>query len=215
VETSPGVYQTVSQQLDGVAFSPKEGETLVGSLLDFSARSVARIKPPTPGELPPADCAPNFSPNASPAWKTRWQISFPIYHSPAEKNPQDPSDSIDVSSEIDVGVAGSGAKYRLQHCLWAQPVDVPLGQQGAGPRSFQLGVLDVADVLVNQAQPRVAGSWDVFYADVNGNRAGGAFLTNSVPTGHSVPMPSGHYRVEVYYNTVEAGQKTDVHIIDI
>jgi hypothetical protein len=99
--------------------------------------------------------------------------------------------------------------------MWKDRIGVPLGDRGAGPKTFALGVVDVDDVLINSTQPRVAGTWAIFKADAPGNRTGDNLLTCVPATNSGVPMPPGHYRVEVYYRTVEAGQKTDVHIIDI
>lgn len=79
-----------------------------------------------------------------------------------------------------------------------------------------LGSIEVDDVLINSNQPRVPGIWDVFKADPStGAAVGGSLLRCQLKTGAGIPMPTGHYRVEVQYNTVEAGWKKDVHIIDV
>jgi hypothetical protein len=125
--------------------------------------------------------------------------------------------SLAPGEELDVGTApwNDNASYYLRHGLWENPVVVPLGDRGAGPKPLALGVVDVEDVLINSTQPRVPGSWRIFKADAQGKATSSHLLKCTPATNSGAPMPPGHYRVEVRYSTVEAGSKTDVHIIDI
>jgi hypothetical protein len=206
VPVHEGDYRVSFGFYDGVPVSLRAGETKVVSLTDFAQRRVARLKVPAP-ELPPVQC-----PNTGYDW---------ILSSRPSPN-SSPSDlaslSLAAGAELDIGTApwNDNMSYLLRHPAWKDPTVVPLGDRGAGPKTLTtLGVVDVEDVLINSTQPRVPGTWAIFEADAQGNAIGSNLLMCRPATNSGAPMPRGHYRVEVYYNTVETGGKTDVHIIDI
>jgi hypothetical protein len=200
-----GAYNIDWGFLDGTSIALAAGDNKVVDLKEITDRRITRVKT-TKGDYPTACNGKNaFSLGWRPPYVGGWPNSYSSWD----------------GNEIDLGISAQNAGYKYVHAvyndIWPQWIDMPSGEPGAGPLVWTIGVIDIDDVLINQGQPRVKGTWQVFGADPKtGQRDGNAPLLTCVPpTGTGAPLPPGHYRVEVYYNTVEAGQKTDVHIIDI
>jgi hypothetical protein len=185
--------------LDGVSVNLAPGEAKLVAADDGSTRRITRLSR-TKGDYPTACNGAdtleigNYPYRSNGTW-LRWD-----------------------GQEVDVGISASneGKHHYVYSDAWGAAFQIADADRGAGPLPWKVNVIDVDDVLVNQAQPRVKGAWAVFQADPKtGERLGSNILTCQPSTSTGVPLPPGHYRVEVYYQTVEAGQKTDVHIVDL
>jgi hypothetical protein len=186
--------------LDGVSIGVQAGENKLVNLTDPADRRISRLKS-TKGDYPTA-CGS----------KNNWTIGWRQQGSVGDQN-----EAAWDGSDIDLGIAvwSEGAWYVVRADIWKNATPVPSGERGAGPLETTIGVVDIDDVLVNGAQ-RYPGTWAVFAADPKtGEKTSENLLYCTPPTKTSAPLPPGHYRVEVYYYTAEAGQKTDIHIVDI
>jgi hypothetical protein len=196
--------------LDGVKVGVAAGEDKVVNVNDVADRRIVRAKT-TKGDFPTACNG-----------KNGWQV---YVNSPEVLLGEVVSHWDWDGNEMDFGIAhfNNDKTYVLYNEIWTESdphsapgVPFPWPEPGAGPLAWTIGVIDVDDVLVNPKEPRVPGTWAVFKADSAGQRLNNNNLIKcTAPTGTGAPLPPGHYRLEVYYNTVEVGQKTDVHIIDI
>lgn len=186
---------------DGVAVEIASGSTKVVTLTDPAGRRVTRVRAPT-RELPDATCDDSFQ--ARP-----WTISL--------KGQPTPWHTVAVKDgeELDLGISwrNEGKQYTLQPPMLSSPIEVPLGDRGT-VKTWQIGRIDVDDVTINGGST-VVGTYQVFVANAEGARVGGNLLKCAPKTNSGIDIPHGHYRVEVTYKTVEAGQKVDVHIIDV
>lgn len=187
---------------DGVPVQLHAGEIKTVNLNDFSARRVTRLKAPT-RTLADVDCG--FG-GAAPA--RAWSL-----HGASETRYV----TVDDGKELDIGVspASEGAQLAISNVAWTTSVGVPFGARGAGPMTWELGRIDVLDVKVNGAAERVRGTFNVYAADSAGNRMGDSFLRCTPATNSGVDVPPGKWRVEVHYDSVESGPKTDVHVVDV
>jgi hypothetical protein len=186
-------------QIDGVPVTLAEGDNKRINLTDPAGRRVARLEAPT-RDLPEAVCG-GF-----------WEISTPRAFGVANKIV-----TVKGGETLDLGVSPrhEGKGYQLRASSWSRAIQVPLGDRGAGPKVLALGRIDVDDVSLNGGPSTVKGTYDVFPADASGKASGGSILICHPATNTGVDVLPGHYRVEVTYRTVEAGTKTDVHIIDV
>ncbi len=185
---------------DGVPVKVAAGATTKAVLTDTSQRRVVRIKAPV-REMPTASCG-GGDPNL-------YRIAIPGSNSSVEAAMAD-------SAELDVGAAPSKpmAKYELTASAWSRAVPLPLPVASQGLSTLALGRVDIEDVLINATQPRVPGTYQIYQTDASGNR--GAPMLRCIPkTKTGVDLPPGKYRIEVTYNTVEAGDKIDVHQLTV
>lgn len=169
-------------------------------LTDMGSRRVARIQAPK-REMPSASCSGDAVD----------QVTVNVTGTPSSMTM-----SLAAEQAVDVGTspAHDAVTYAFSESTWDRGIPLPLGARGQGPAVFALARLDVDDVLVNATLPRVRGTYRVFKANPDGSR-GAELLRCAPPTKTGVDVPPGKYRVEVMYATTEAGQKTDVHVLDV
>lgn len=185
---------------DGVVARMVPGTTTIVTLTDPAARRVVRLRAPV-RELPDATCA-------TPAEATPWELRL-------RGEPNTRSIVLKAGEELDVGVAlGMPTVHELRASAWGSAVVLPLGEPGAGPKTWQLGRIDVDDVSIN-GRATVKGRYAVYPADANGVATDQNFLGCTPTTNTGVDVPPGRYRVEIKYWTTEAGEKTDVHVVDV
>lgn len=205
--TWPGKHHVDFGFLDGVDYEIAPGETKVVSLTDFSTRRVVRLKAPHRGN-PAANCGSAIGPHDSRI--PSWTVATNIPNSAARQDLL-----LNDGETIDFGESSTArGMYTLDSTVWREPLLLLTGEVGAGPLPFALGHLDVNDVTVNNGT-KVKGTYDVWRAGSDGTKNGASFLRCQPVTGTGVDLPPGKYVVEVYYSTTEAGQKTDVHVVDV
>ena len=189
--------------VDGAAVKLAPGDVKTISLSDPAGRRVTRIKAPI-----------RALPNAF-ADSGGGEI-FTVTLAGDLNGNSFSSVTLDDGEEIDVGVSPGheGAAYTFRHIGWREPIALPLGQRGAGPLKWELGRIDVKDVLVN-GTTTVRGTYQIFQANAQGQANGPAFVRGKPATNTGVDVPPGKYRVEVTYATAETGPKVDVHVIDV
>jgi hypothetical protein len=187
--------------VDGVPVVLAAGDTKKVTLTDTTKRRVARIQAPT-RDMPEAACG---------------GLDGKSYRILVSGNSSDYADAaMPDGSELDVGVAPSkgNASYQLHVGAWRDTVPVPLPAAGQGPLTFKLGRADIDDVLINATQPRVPGTYQIYRTDASGSRIA-PMLSCEPKTKSGTDLPPGKYRIEVKYKTVEAGDKVDVHMLDV
>jgi hypothetical protein len=187
--------------VDGVPVVLAAGDTKKVTLTDTTQRRVARIQAPT-RDMPEANCGGLEGKSYRISTFGRGSV-----HADA---------AMPDNAELDIGIAPSkgNVSYQLQVGAWRESVPVPLPALGQGPLAFKLGRADIDDVLINATQPRVPGTYQIYRTDASGNR-GAQMLRCEPKTKSGVDLPPGKYRIEVRYNTVEAGDKIDVHMLDV
>lgn len=187
--------------VDGVPLVVESGKTSIVTLTDTANRRVARLRAPA-RDLPDATCGS--------AANQRWTIGLlGNWSSSTVFNAKD-------GDELDLGVSPKheGAVYTLVASAWANAINVPNGDRGAGAKVWALERLDITDVTVN-GNTTVPGTYAIYPANAAGAAIGANFLRCQPPTNSGVDVPPGRYRIEIKYNTVEAGTKTDVEIVDV
>lgn len=187
--------------IDGIAVAPQAGNTQQITLSGNAGRRISRIQAPASRDMPPANCG--------------WQKD--VYMVSINASGGQRSVTLAPGETIDFGTSPrfDNYHYYLQANAWQSSVDIPIGQRGAGPELTKLGRIDVDDVLINSTQPRVKGTYQIYRANPDGSAKGGGLLSCSPSTKTGVDLLPGKYRVEVSYSTIEAGLKTDVHVVDV
>ena len=187
--------------IDGVPVTMISGAMQVIAAYDTANRRVTRLKAPA-RDLPDAECGNGGH---------KWILS--VANSSAFQEV-----TVESGDELDVGISPrhEGSSYTLRASAWRSNVAIPLGDRGMGPKKWELGRIDVDDVSINGSATKVKGTYAIFAADpTTGAASGPNFVTCAPKTGSGVDVPPGHYRVETTYHTVEAGDKTDVQVIDV
>lgn len=210
----PGHYEVAYgiDGADGIGVDVAAGGKLKVRLSDPSTRRVARLTT-SKRDMPTGSCAAD-----DPAAADVIKVSIPPDPHQASAQPNPFVRPLTLRSEDSIDIGASKARpevtYEIQATAWNEPVALPLGALGQGPAVTTLGRIDVDHVLVNAASPRVAGRYRIYRATASGDR-GPELLRCSMSTRTGVDVPPGKYRVEVVYQTAEAGQKTDVHVLDV
>lgn len=187
--------------LDGIPLAVESGKTTIVTLTDTANRRVTRVHAPA-RDLPDATCGG--------AAGQRWTIA--VHGDYAAYTVFNANDG----DELDLGISPKheGAGYTLTASAWVNAINVPSGDRGAGAKVWALSRLDITDVTVN-GNKTVPGTYAIYPANAAGVATGPNFLRCQPPTNSGVDVPPGRYRVEIKYNTVEAGTKTDVHVVDV
>lgn len=184
--------------VDGRTFSLQSGDTKVINLNDLADRKMARI---TVGgaTLPDARCEYGVPDG----WYLAASPNANSSHQGSNAGPFDIGVLIDPYTYDQTLV-----HYHVTTNVWAEGkrAYIPLGKQGKGPLEWELGRLDVEDVLINDTD-LVKGHYAVYPVSPTGTVYGENFLKCKPETNTGVYLPPGKYSLVVEYMTEEGFKK--------